>query len=515
MGFKRKGISVLALLAAMLAVNSGVVGDDNLESFKKQAQADFNAFKNKAQEDFEQFRRRANDDYARFMSERWIKVDVLPEVTPPVVEPAPEPIYENPDTVNRRNLKPVVIKERVTIPTPQPKPVPLEPIRDIVPVAPKPDEHFCVTMYGTKFTFRKPNLNGWRINGRSEADFAKAWKKLNTDATNNLIIDCLAERDDKNLCDWAYFALLQQVGEHLAGDKGNDATLLAGFLLCQSGYKMRFAKNTSGHLALLYSAHGTVYHSRGISLDGDVYYFANKDDLKGDYYGFNPKDYYSICDFSFPKEKKLSLGIDAPMNLEYKPSSPREFTVKFHPELNVKVTVNQNLIDFFNDYPEGTLDGNMYTKWAIYANAPVSEEIERELYPSVRNFIAGKSQVDAANVLLHLAEMFPYGYDSEIWGYDRAFFADESWFYPYSDCEDHAIHFSRLVRDLMGLDAVLVYYPGHLAAAVAFDGEAQGDYVVHRGKKFTICDPTIFYSNVGTTMTGMNNAEAVLIDLKP
>lgn len=111
---------------------------------------------------------------------------------------------------------------------------------------------------------------------------------------------------------------------------------------------------------------------------------------------------------------------------------------------------------------------------------------------------------------------FPYGYDEEIWHRERSFFMDESWYYPESDCEDHAIHFSRMVRDLMGLDAVLLYYPGHLASAVAFtDGSANGDYVMKNGKKYIVCDPTIFYSNVGTTMRGMNNSEAILVDLIP
>ncbi len=103
-----------------------------------------------------------------------------------------------------------------------------------------------------------------------------------------------------------------------------------------------------------------------------------------------------------------------------------------------------------------------------------------------------------------------------MWGVDdRALFPDESWNYFYSDCEDHAIHFTRLVRDLMGLDAVLVYYPGHLASAVAFtDGSVTGDYVNYKGKRFTICDPTYFYAPVGVTMVGMDNSKAILVDLR-
>ena len=34
------------------------------------------------------------------------------------------------------------------------------------------------------------------------------------------------------------------------------------------------------------------------------------------------------------------------------------------------------------------------------------------------------------------------------------------------NCEDRAILFTRIVRDLLGLKCILIYYPGHLASAV-------------------------------------------------
>ena len=34
------------------------------------------------------------------------------------------------------------------------------------------------------------------------------------------------------------------------------------------------------------------------------------------------------------------------------------------------------------------------------------------------------------------------------------------------NCEDRAILFTRIVRDLLGLKFILIYYPGHLASAV-------------------------------------------------
>lgn len=94
------------------------------------------------------------------------------------------------------------------------------------------------------------------------------------------------------------------------------------------------------------------------------------------------------------------------------------------------------------------------------------------------------------------------------------FFAEETLYYPYCDCEDRSILFSRLVRDLLGLDVILVFYPGHLATAVDFKIPVDGDYIELDGKHFTICDPTYIGAPIGATMPDMNNQTAKVILLK-
>ena len=101
-----------------------------------------------------------------------------------------------------------------------------------------------------------------------------------------------------------------------------------------------------------------------------------------------------------------------------------------------------------------------------------------------------------------------------MWGHDRAFFAEETLFYPYCDCEDRSILFSRLVRDLLGLDVMLVFYPGHLATAVAFNTSVKGDYIDMNGKHYTICDPTYIGAPIGATMPDMDNKTAKVIVLE-
>lgn len=106
-----------------------------------------------------------------------------------------------------------------------------------------------------------------------------------------------------------------------------------------------------------------------------------------------------------------------------------------------------------------------------------------------------------------------YKTDGEAWGNERVFFPDETLYYPYCDCEDRAILYSRLVRDLMGLQVVLLYYPGHLATAVEFNENIPGDYIVLNGHRYLVCDPTYINAEIGNTMPGMDNSKVSVIML--
>jgi hypothetical protein len=137
------------------------------------------------------------------------------------------------------------------------------------------------------------------------------------------------------------------------------------------------------------------------------------------------------------------------------------------------------------------------------------------LYPPLKKVISGMSEKEAVEVLLNWVQTsFEYKLDNQVWGGDRAFFAQETLYYPYCDCEDRAILFSRLVRDIVGLDIVLLCYPGHLATAVAFNDNVNGDYLTYKNRRYVVCDPTYINAGVGRTMPGMNNREAQLIALK-
>lgn len=158
------------------------------------------------------------------------------------------------------------------------------------------------------------------------------------------------------------------------------------------------------------------------------------------------------------------------------------------------------------------VNDNFMTKWNMYAQTPLDDDVRTQVYPQLETVIKGMSKPMAVGRLLNLLQTgLKYEYDNKVWGRDRAFFAEETLYYPYCDCEDRAILLSRLIKDLLGLQTILVYYPGHLAMAVAFNEYVNGDYISYQGKRFVICDPTYIGAPIGKTMPGMDNSIATVI----
>lgn len=152
----------------------------------------------------------------------------------------------------------------------------------------------------------------------------------------------------------------------------------------------------------------------------------------------------------------------------------------------------------------------------MYADTPMDSQTKDVLYPQLKALIKNNNELDATSILLNIIQTgLEYEYDNKVWGYDRAFFSEETLFYPYCDCEDRSILLTRLVRDLLGLDCLLVYYPGHLAAAIEYsDPNVNGDYIDLDGHKYIIADPTYINAPIGSTMPGMDNASAKVIRIK-
>ena len=376
--------------------------------------------------------------------------------------------------------------------TPLPAPTPIAPIAPI-----EQDKQIVgISLYGTLISVPFPKECELKINKATENDLASAWEYLTDSKFDMTIASCLRTKKDLALCDWAYMQMVRNISYRRFGNT-NEAVVMTAFLMAQAGYKIRLAY-AEERVYMLIASHQHLYNMTYYNIDNEKFFLVDKANVKTMY----------ICAAMYDNEQKMSLHIQQEQQFDFEPSEVRTLRSKKGIETNVQV--NTNLVDFYGDYPSGYSDENFVTRWANYANAKLDHNIRETLYPALKQAIEGKTQIQAVNLLLNWVQTaFEYGYDNEIWGHDRAFFAAETLFYPYSDCEDRSILFSQLVRDLLHLDVLLIYYPGHLATAVnVADDQVQGDYLVYNDKKFVVCDPTYINAPAGKTMPEMDNSTA-------
>ena len=424
----------------------------------------FNSFRKKAVTDFEKFRKEAVRKYAEFLRQSWEQMDAKP-ARPKLIDKEVPPIRFDETIKNRiQESKPInidIVKIDVPLPKPQPKPVkPIEEQEEEV------REYVDFALYGTplhvRFTGKEHYQLPAEINNTIVAD---TYIKLGSADFNNTIHDCLELRTRHQFSDWAYFQMLEAFSKECFANE-NEATLLMAYIAQQSGYQIRLGLSDN-RLCMLYASDHMIYGRCYYLIDGLDFYVYGKD-----------VNNLRICQAAYPKEQALSLLITQPMIIDQKRTEKRTLQSERYKEMNIESDVNQNLIDFYNSYPSSQINNNFMTRWAMYANVPFESTVNASLLAELRQQIDGLSKKEAVERLLNWVQTaFEYKYDDEIWGGDRAFFPEETLYYPYCDCEDRSILLSRIIRDLLKLKVILVYYPGHLAMAVNFgDEEVAGDY---------------------------------------
>ena len=448
----------------------------NMYAFAQDFREAYDAFRRQAIEEFRTFRTRCNMEYAEFVEKAWQQYKVLPSIEPPVKDmPTPPMPYKGKeDSIKDKELQYLDI---IPVAPPVPQQTPIEPILE----QSQPDEERITFLFlGTEGKVRLSDRHRFKLSGVSEKSVADAWRALSDDKYNNVIRDCLELRIKHCLCDWAYLQMLVELGNEYLGKDTNEATLLTAYLYCQSGYKMRFGRGTNGRLYLMVNSRHDIYNMSYYQIAGEKYYPLN----------CSEQSLY-ICEASYPKEQPLSLEISSEMKIGDVLTEARTLQSIQYPQLKVSVHVNKNLISFYDTYPASQLGENFMTKWAMYAQTPLNATTREELYAQLTPLISGKNELEAANMLLNFVQTsVVYKYDDEVWGRDRAFFAEESLAYPYCDCEDRSILFSHLMRDLLGLDVALVYSPGHLFTAVNFSDNVEGTYISIGEEKYVVCEPT-------------------------
>lgn len=486
------------IIAVMILLSATPLFAQDYEFFVKKQKEEMQRFTDSVRHNYDEFRRQANEEYAQFMRERWEEFQAMKGVPVPDIPEPPQP-FEREKDVPIPEL-PIKHDKIITIPTPYPQPEePLKlPDNPVIPNTPQLRE-FDFSFYGTSLSVHTDNNIKIKLKDISENSVADAWEQLASETSESLLEDCLALRAKLKLGDWAYYCMLRDFSEDYYGKGANEAVVMRTYLMAQSGFNVRISRKDS-HLIVLLPFDGMVYETTYLSFSGECFYDVDseKGNQGGTYYAYNR----SLTN----NDHVLSLRMPCPPKLDFKSGGEKTFKSQRYSELSVSMPINKNLMAFYQDYPK--------CLWPNYSWAGLSDEVKAKLYPALRRGITGKSQIEAANRLINFVQTaFEYKTDDQQFGCERSLFADETFYYPYSDCEDRSILFSILVRDLLGLDVVLIQYPDHLATAVRYTESVSGSYIILDGQNYFISDPTYIGANVGECMPRYTQARPAVYKL--
>lgn len=410
----------------------------------------------------------------------------------PTAQPEKKPVVEVIETEPEAEPAPVVEADR----RPEPAAEPRLPVSS-TPTSPlyRGESGRSKVMYGGLAFYLNNSLNRkCSLNGLNENAIADAYEALCNSDYKPLLADCAQIRKDLRLNDWGVFTLVRQVADTYCGT-ANESIVMQQFLLNEMGYKARMArKATEDKMMLFVATDCSIYAHPYITLNGQNYY-----NLSGN----NEQCQFYMCQKDSPKAKN-SVG----MQLKEAPLFPGTVVSSTHQAkgsaARVTVDVPKALMDFYKDYPQ--------CDYSVYFNAPVNAAMENRILSSLAPLVQGRNEADAANILINFVQTaFQYQTDGQQFGYEKPFFVEELFYYPYSDCEDRAMLFSYLVRKLLGLDVVLLDYPEHIATAVRFNGNVSGDYLMVNGRKYIVCDPTYIGASIGMTMPRYKTVSAKVL----
>ena len=403
------------------------------------------------------------------------------------------------------NAKPTCPNAKPTCPNAQPAAPTTKPV--VVPVTPpavKPSaptgelftassDKQMVNFCGQKVYVDKSLKGVCSIGNMRENAIADAYEAMCKTDYKALVDDCRKVKKELNLNDWGIFLFVREASKTLCTDE-NAAVVMQQFLLNELGYKSKMARRADRNQMLLFvAADCQVYGHPYFTKDGLNYYNLTS----------NESCQFYMCQEDSPKAKsKLNMQIN------HAPALNAGMVNSVHKNRSgsvaVSVDVPKSLMEFYGSMPQ--------CDYSVYVNAEVNPSVASKVLSTLAPLVNGKGEAEAANLLINFVQTgFQYATDQEQFGYEKPFFVEELFYYPYCDCEDRSVLYSYLVRNLLKLDVVLLDYPNHIATAVCFNENVSGDFVTVGGKKYVVCDPTYIGASIGKAMPQFKNVAAKVL----
>lgn len=461
----------------------------SFDEYKKKTQGQFQAYKQQQEASLNAYRDKINKEFSELLGRPWKQESASPAQDNPLKLTPPAPVPSRPaPSFQPRDIHYGVFSVNPAVPTDPKETLPAviqeenaEAVRVSFPFLGEE----CFIHVGKGMDIRPASL--------CEKDIAKAWEQMSSPSHYSLAADFQSIRERLSLCDWLTVLLAEDVANQVCHSRESAASILLQlWLLNQSGLKAIPAVDKDHHLRKLISTDKQLFDYPAFHCHDGIYYVTDG----------KPISLAGLPSCRFPSTRPLHMAFTVPGKYpEQLARGERSF-------------VDERRILVYSGYPDYCDEGNSLSCFYYYAQVPLSESAKKQLYPVLRERIKGLANPEAAGVLLsYIQRDYPYREDEKVWRRERYFYAEETLYYPFSDCEDRAILYTWLIRDLLQLPTALVYYPGHLAAAVCFGESVPGDATLIEGKRYLICDPTYIGAGIGREMPTVDTTRARVIPL--
>lgn len=491
--------TLLILLTFLISLP---VYSQTFEEYKKQEEEKFAAYKLKQQKfidemqtEFNEYVKQQDEEFANYLEEEWKSYNLFKEKAPPEIpKPPDKPSYnlQNKDSIPE--ITKLIPTQSSILVDDKPHYKPILKVKETQ----KSNANLTslvVSYYGNNLEFKfdkqikilPPKL----IDESTIRDYWLTFSEINS---VNILNQLQNYKDIMNLNDWAYYLLVKKFCDTIYPDSETGAELLLWSLLTRSGYKTKIGY-TNNDVCLLLPSNNTMYSQQFLIFDGTNYYLTKQvdnDDIRT-----YEKDYPNankIIDFNFYQ----------PLNFA---SNQQSKTLDFNYQqknYSINIDYNKNIIDFYNDYPQLNIE--------VYFNAAVSPSSKESLINEFSKIISNMTEAEAVNFLLHFTQTaFKYEIDDSQFGKEKFLFAEETIYYPASDCEDRSVLFAYLIKELLNLKVIGLSYPGHISTALLMSNKTPGDKVVFNNEEYIIADATFENALLGLAMPNYRNKDPNVI----
>ena len=503
-----KNLLFLFTLFFCLSSHSQVKQDDPFKKMDEEYQArmdrmnqDYEKRMERMQKEYEARLEKMNKAFESYLKKGFTEVEQtdneekVAEVPKPVDQPAFDPKAEEP------------IEDVAPIPIPSPiKPdivlgeaaaFSITPMAEIPVEAMEYRQNLEIDFFGSiaslKIDSRMKSLSLKSVKPQS---FAKYWDDF-TQTYYQIYIQSVTDYAQlKNLNDWGVYQLIKKSSEKLF-QSANNREMWSWTILNQAGYQAKIGYSNQT-VSLLLPFIQEIYEKPYYNINGDNYYLFNT--------RVNAKNIYTYTESFGGATRKIDLHLPFSLNFTDPSNIVVRKTTLPGDEVPIDLQMDKTIIAFLNSFPQ--------TENSVYLNAAMSGVVKETLLEHLKPKVDGLSETEAVSYLLsYLHHSFEYKTDREQFNREKMFFPDEMFYYPYSDCEDRTVLFTRLVNDLLGMDVVALTYFSHMAAATAFSTPVEGYSVMVDGRKYTITDPTFINAPIGAVMPEYEKYKPIAIKI--